>query len=331
MLAATAVTIRVTASPRAKGTQLPMVSSPHEAMHRIIQEDPGLFARAARTLGIPFADPVSSEILSTDVGTTEPLERRVDTLLRIKTADSSEYLLAVEAQRKKDPEKHASWSYYLSYLYTKYKIPPVLVVVCHDRSTAAWAAEHVDIGPPQWNSLTLRPLVLGPDSIPVFTTPEEVSRDIPMTVLSAVLHHQDPEIEAILEALAPAMRELQERDQDTAGRLIELTAQGLAAGSLADFWRKLVAADTSFFVSPLAEGLRDEGREEGREEGEAKGRARDILRLLELRGVAVSDADRDRVASCTDLDLLARWFDRAAVGMTAAEVFSEAAGDEPTV
>ncbi len=36
-----------------------MVSSSHEAMHRIFQEDPGMFARTFRALNIPFSDPVA--------------------------------------------------------------------------------------------------------------------------------------------------------------------------------------------------------------------------------------------------------------------------------
>ncbi|MEU9576389.1 hypothetical protein [Streptomyces chilikensis] len=34
-----------------------MVSSSHEAMHRIFQEDPGLFARALRPHGLDIASP----------------------------------------------------------------------------------------------------------------------------------------------------------------------------------------------------------------------------------------------------------------------------------
>lgn len=300
-----------------------MVSSPHEAMHRIIQEDPGVFARAARLRGIPFPDPVSSTPLPTDLTANHPVERRVDTLLRIDTTDSGSYLLAVEAQRKKDTDKLSSWTYYLGYLYAKYKLPPVLVVVCQDRSTAAWAARHVDIGPRQWPSLTLRPMVLGPDDVPVVTTPHEAARDVTMTVLSAVLHHHDPEIRAILEALAPVLRNLQERDENTADRFIELTAQGLGAGSLAKFWRHLVAMDTSFFVSPLAEELRDEGRSEGRTEGEAKGLAQGILVVLGSRELDVPDEVRERITGCGDPEVLRRWLARAATAASAEEIFTE--------
>ncbi|GHA79227.1 hypothetical protein GCM10010392_00620 [Streptomyces clavifer] len=117
-------------------------------MHRIFQEDPGIFTGTFRTLGIPFPDPVAVSLLPTDLTETKPLERRVDTLLRVDTADGDGYLLAVEAQVRKDPAKHSSWTYYLAHLNAKYGIGPVLLVVCQDESTARWAARPIRIGPP---------------------------------------------------------------------------------------------------------------------------------------------------------------------------------------
>ncbi len=40
-----------------------MVSSSHEAHHRIFQKNPGLFASAFRTLGIPFPEPVAVSLI----------------------------------------------------------------------------------------------------------------------------------------------------------------------------------------------------------------------------------------------------------------------------
>lgn len=57
-----------------------MVSSPHEALHRIFQEDPALFVRAVKSIGITFDAPVSAGPLPTDLTENRPLERRVDTL-----------------------------------------------------------------------------------------------------------------------------------------------------------------------------------------------------------------------------------------------------------
>ncbi|MFF3894983.1 hypothetical protein ACFYY3_17630 [Streptomyces sp. NPDC001812] len=287
-----------------------MLSSSHEALHRIFQEDPGLFARAVRGLGVSFPPPVSASPLPTDLTENRPMERRVDT-------EDGEFILAVESQGKRASDKPASWAYCLSHLYAEYGIPPVLLVVCADRSTAAWAARQVDIGPPQWPSLTLRPLVLGPDSLPVIASPDEAARDIPLTVLSAALHRRDPDADARLNALAKALKGLSADDEDTAGTFIELTGQGLGKTPAADLWRHLMAVDLSFFQSETAQRLRGEGRIEGRTE--------DILRLLDGRGIEVSAEELERIAGCGDLDTLDVWFTRAITATSAAEVFE---GDE---
>lgn len=85
-----------------------MVSSPHEAHHRIFQKNPGLFASAFRTLGIPFPEPVAVSLMDTDLTEIRPLERHVDTLLRIDLAGGDCLLLAIEAQGRKDPDKRSS-------------------------------------------------------------------------------------------------------------------------------------------------------------------------------------------------------------------------------
>ena len=286
-----------------------MVSSLHEAMHSIFGEDPGLFARATRTLDIPpFETPISATPLPTDLTENQPVERRVDTLLQIE-APSGDYVLAVEAQNQPDPRKPSSWAYYLAHLQAKYQLPPVLLVVCPDQRTADWAAQEVKIGPPQWSSLRLTPLVLGPGNVPVVRTVEEAARDVPLSVLSAVLHRTDRDVDVILEALVAALKVL---DRETAEKLIDLTGQGLDDNTNAiKIWRELVAADTSFYKSSLSQELR------------AEARAEDIVHLLDRRGIPVSDTERTRITSCDDLDTLTLWFDRAITATSTAEVFAE--------
>ncbi len=82
-----------------------------------------------------------------------------------------------------------------------------------------------------------------------------------------------------------------------------------------------MAVDLSFYKSYLSEEIRDEGRAQAKAEG--------ILHLLDRRGVEVSDADRERVTSCDDLDVLDLWFDRAITATSAEQVLSETA-DRPT-
>ncbi|WP_426364766.1 hypothetical protein [Streptomyces sp. E-08] len=293
-----------------------MVSSPHEAMHRIFQHDPHLFSRLSGLLGLPFPAPVEVSVMPTDLTEASPVERRLDTLLRLDSAKDGSLLLAIEAQGKKDPAKPASWAYYTAYLWTKYGLPTALLVVCQDRGTAEWAGRPVTSGPPQMPTLTVQPIVVGPHNMPVITDPAEARADLALTTLSAITHAGDPDIGAILKALSSALRDVPE---DVADPIIEFTAQGLGNRPAREVWRNLVAVDLSFYTSYIAEEIRDEGRDEGR----AQGNADAILIVLEQRGLAVSEAVRERVASCDDPDVLRRWLVRAVTVASAEEIFTE--------
>ncbi len=59
------------------------------------------------------------------------------------------------------------------------------------------------------------------------------------------------------------------------------------------------------------------------DEGIAEGEAKALLRLMSARGLAPSQAQQNRVTSCTDPAQLDLWFDRAVTAATAAEVFTD--------
>ncbi|WP_081240896.1 hypothetical protein [Streptomyces viridosporus] len=293
-----------------------MVSPPHEAMHRIFQHDPGLFSRVSRFLGVDIPTPVKATALPTDLTEASPVERRVDTLLRFETAEQGAFLLAVEAQGQKDLNKPASWAYYAAYLWTKYRLPTALLVVCQDHATARWAQQPVSSGPPQLPTLTLRPLVAGPHNMPVITDPEEARADLVLASLAAITHAAEPVVDVILKALSTALRDAPE---DIADPIVEFTAQGLGNRPAKHLWRNLVAVDLSFYKSYISEEIRDEGRAQGR----AQGRAEDVLLVLEQRGLDVSDDVRRRVTDCTDPELLRHWLTRAVTAPKAEEIFED--------
>ncbi len=226
-------------------------------------------------------------------------------------------LLAVEAQGQKDPAKPASWAYYTSYLLAKYRLQPMLLVVCQDRSTAEWAARPVHFGPRQWPLLTLRPLVVGPHNMPVITNPAEVRKDLALATLSAITHATNANIGAILKAVTNV---LQDTPAELSNPIIELIAQGMGKHPAAALWRKLVAVDLSFYKSPLSEELRNEGKVAGK----AEGKAEDILFVLEQRGLDIPEEARERIAACDDLDILRRWLGRALTAASADEIFTDA-------
>lgn len=123
-----------------------MVSSAHEGLHRIFQERPEILAPVFRALGVAFPEKATLDALTPDVTETKPLERRVDTVLRIGPSDGDDFLLAVESQGARKPEKESSWPYYVAHLQAKYRLPVLLLVVCQDLPTAKWAAGPFDCG-----------------------------------------------------------------------------------------------------------------------------------------------------------------------------------------
>jgi hypothetical protein len=84
--------------------------------------------------------------------------------------------------------------------------------------------------------------------------------------------------------------------------------------------------DTSMLRGTVANNLRQEGYVKGEHEGYVKGvesAVRALLRLLEFRKVEVTEADRERITSCTDPVVLEGWFDRAFTAERAEELFAE--------
>ncbi|KUN11780.1 RpnC/YadD family protein [Streptomyces canus] len=289
-----------------------MVSSPHEAMHRIFREEPALFARLLPRAGIDFPEYHSIEPLDTDLSEIRPMERRVDSAFRVQVADDEGgFLLAVESQSKPDTDKRNSWTYYLAHMYAKYGLPPVLVVLCRDKATASWAAEPIRVGRPFHTSMLVFPLVLGPGNLSVITDPDEAAEDVPLAVFSAFAHAKDPGLPAIREALAEVLAGQDEGSDDW----VEYVEIGLGDGPARDLWRQLMAVYTPKFPDSIVAEYWNKGR--------ANGRAEDILRLLDRRGIEIPDAVRERVKDCTDLDVLSVWFDRSLTVASAEELFVE--------
>ena len=59
-----------------------------------------------------------------------------------------------------------------------------------------------------------------------------------------------------------------------------------------------------------------------RAEGRAEGRVEAVLRVLRVRGLAVSEEQRRRALGCTDLEVIGRWLDRAEPVASADDVFA---------
>ncbi|WP_282694357.1 hypothetical protein [Streptomyces sp. CC208A] len=289
-----------------------MVTSSHEASHRIFQDRPELLSPVFRVLGLRLPPKAAVEVLTPDATELRPLERRVDSVLRISPSEGPGFLLAIEAQGRRDPDKASSWTYYLAYLSAKYGMPALLLVVCQDRSTARWAAGPFLTGIDGWTALRTHPLVLGPDNVPVITDPEEAGRNLAMAAFSAMTHGRDQDASAILEALAQA---LSTAESDSVAYYSELLEIGLGDTPARNIWRHLMRHVGSFFPG------RGTLVEETFLEGQAKGKAEAVLRFLRARGIDVPEAVAERVTAVTDPDELDRLLDRAVTATSAEELF----------
>ncbi len=106
----------------------------------------------------------------------------------------------------------------------------------------------------------------------------------------------------------------------------EVVEVGLESTPARDNWRKLMQNVVTHFPGhgTLFEEKYLEGKSEGKSEGKAEGKAEDILRVLTVRGVPVSDDVRQRVTACLDLDTLTAWFDRSLTASRAEDLFADA-------
>lgn len=199
----------------------------------------------------------------------------------------------------------------------------LLVAVCRSRKTARWAAGPFECKVGPWSSQTTRPFVLGPDSVPEITDETLVAEQPALATFSAIVHSESRGIDAILNLLAHGMRSF---DVATAKYWSEMLEVGLANTPARDRWRELEKVVISYF--PGRGTVFEEAYYDGEAKGKAAGKAEGVLRVLEVRGLAVSDDARTRVSDCTDLDRLDGWLDRAGTVQRAEELF-EGMPDEP--
>jgi hypothetical protein len=291
-----------------------MPTSQHEALHRIFQERADLLPRVLqKVLHVPLPDSVKVEIMNVDLTELQPVPRWVDTLAKLHLPDRT-LVTAVESQTKPSTQKRRRWARYLAYLHDTHNCDVLLVVTCRDVATACWARQPHQTGLPDWPSLIVRPLVLGPDNVPPITELHQACEDVDFAVLSALVHSESPRADAILEVLAEALATI---DTDQAATLVDFTEAGLGEGSARDIWRMLMATQTYPYISEI----RAKGREEGRAEGLAAGEAKAILLVLESRGLVVGDEQRERIVSCTDITRLEHWLRRASIVSGVDELF----------
>ena len=154
-------------------------------------------------------------------------------------------------------------------------------------------------------------MVIGPSAIPYVTDEAEAQRAPELAVLSVLAHAHEADAERIA---APALKAVATLASDFAMLYSEVIHEALSPAAKAAL-EKLMDIRNYEFKSEFAK--------KHRAEGARTARVADLLAFLDARGLAVSEAERETIAACTDDATLTRWIRKAATVATVAEVFAE--------
>jgi len=284
---------------------VPMPSLDHESLILLFRNQPELAPQLLReALHLELPAYTEARLASSDLTEVVPTEFRADAVVLLVKGKPVLGVI-VEAQLSRDERKRFSWPAYVSVLRARHECPVELLVLTHDRAVAAWAAAPIilDLA----GEAVLRPRVLGPDGVPIVTDPEQAKRAPEFAVLSALAHGGD-EPELASKVGAAAIIAALGLDQERAALYSHLIDAALSNAARAAL-ENLMQTQSFPIKSEFARIQRASAQAEG------------ILVVLETRGVSVTDEQRKRIMSTTDLELLKTWLRRAVTVASADGLF----------
>lgn len=289
-----------------------MVSHLHEALVAMFRNRPALAAELlAGPLGRPVPAHAPAHLGSAEVVELRPAVHRADAVVLLGDPIGPELAVIVEVQLRRDEDKAWVWPEYLCAVRRQVRCPTVLLVVCTDRVTARWAAAPISL---DGAGSRVVPSVLGPEVIPVLTDPVAAGAVPELAVLSALTHVGDEGPFEVLDALAGALDRAPVEHAVEYARVVLAALPALARRYLED----LMATETFEYESEFTRAL--EAR--GQIRGEARGRAAMVLRILTARGLPIPAHVRERITTCTDLDQLEAWGEKAITARDAGDLFA---------
>ena len=281
-----------------------MASMQHEGLLLLFRNRPTLAPELLRdALGIPL--PAYSEVRVESAELTEvvPTEYRADLVVLLLEGQPI-FAIIVEVQLSRDSGKAMTWPLYLASLRARVGCPTALLVVSPDAAVARWCARPIELGHP---GFVLRPLVAGPDAIPIVTDERAAKQDPELTVLSAMAHGQREVGEAIAQAVLSAVEGL---ESERVRLYVDLALSSLNEVARAAL-EALMRSGNYEYQSEFARKYVAQGREEGRQEGEMQALLQSLLEVLDARGFEVDAHSRQRLLACTESAQLKSWLRRA--------------------
>jgi hypothetical protein len=289
-----------------------MSSISHEGPLDLVRQHPEIALELIQgTAGVTLPAQVAESLAPTDMSAVVPVQYLADMVVLVSDEATGEPTLAViiEPQLRDSETKRYSWPVYVTTVRRVAQFPAaVLVVLCPDPAEAEKCRRLIRTGHPGFD---LAPIVIDSGGPPG----HDDTADPYLTVFTASMGGINMESESGARRVLDAMGSAGVSQSDR----LRMTAIILTLAS--DAARQILEAmmTTSEYEKTFIERIHDEGIAEG----EAKGKGEAVLRLLDARGLAPSQEQRDRVTSSTDPAQLDLWFDRAVTARTAAEVFTD--------
>lgn len=194
----------------------------------------------------------------------------------------------------------------------------MLLVVAPDAAVARWCAEPIELGHPDF---MLRPLVMGPTSIPVILEKQAAQKDPELAVLSAMAHGHEEVGASIAQTVLAAVRGL---DTERVRLYVDLAMSSLGEAAR-NALEALMQRGTYEYQSEFARKYVAQGREEGLHEGERAA----LFEVLDARGLKVDAETRQRIMACTDLSQLKVWLRKAVTVDSVSEIFEPGPAAKP--
>ncbi len=298
-----------------------MPSFVHQAMVELFRFRETLAAEIVERLcGVTLPRFSRVSFREADLGEVVPTDRRADLVVVLEN-DKGEPVLAiiVEVQLRRDADKSYVWPLYQAALRARLRCPCAVLVVTPSRTVARWAERAVDTGQP---GASFRPLVLGPQRVPRVATVEAARDNIELALLSVIAHGRATHGPPILQAAAQATLELEgtrsviyfELLWQAAGEALRRHLEEQMRVGKFEFQNEYLGRLYQKCLEAEQRGReegRREGQLEGKLEGKIEGQIEGILRILKARHIPVTDEQRARIRSCTDLPTLDQWLERA--------------------
>jgi hypothetical protein len=294
----------------------------HNGLIEMFRENPPLAPHLLTTVfHVDLPAHVAVRVADSALDQLTPVEFRAGLVLELLD-EQGKVLLAVilEAQRDKAPRKKYTWSVYWAVVSAERECPAVVLVIATDAEVAAWAAEKFDLG---LGLATVRPLVLGPATLPVVTDPVVAAQEVELSILSAMAHGNGPDGRAVLAAAFAAIERLDPEHAAVYFQIVwKVLREPMQRALEALVMERQVEGEATFppFMQKLIErGFRD-GEHKGLRDGEHKGLRDALLRLLARAEIPHSEDDRTRIQTCDDAATLDRWIENVIGAKTIADV-----------